>query len=281
MGTIKSFITFEELNQWRSELGASLALVPTMGAIHRGHLALVEEAKKHADNVIVSIFVNPLQFGPNEDFSKYPRTLSEDIAKLEAVGVDAVFLPNTALMYPENFQTKIINIEMSSILCGASRPGHFDGVLTVVNKLLMVVRPDFAVFGKKDYQQYRIIGQMCSDLNIHVGIIAVEIIRDEDGLALSSRNIYLSDDQRQVALRIPQAIRKVSSLYEQGERNVSVFLANARDILQSDAQLTVEYSEIRAQNRLAGLSAALTEPSVFLIAAKVGSTRLIDNVELG
>jgi len=282
---MKALITIEEVtsmrNQWRRDL-QSIALVPTMGALHDGHLSLIDEAKKYADKVIATIFVNPTQFGPNEDFAKYPRTLEDDMKALESRGVDAVFLPNAADIYPDDFQTMISNSKISLQLCGANRPGHFDGVLTVVMKLFQLTGANTACFGKKDYQQLKVIERMVKDLNLDIQIVGCELIRDSDGLALSSRNRYLSDEDRSTAKCLNEALKVVKQSYDSGVRSINELLAAGTKVLEGAPGAEVEYFEIRSQGNLADLSDCenLEVDSVVLVAAKVGETRLIDNIEL-
>ena len=278
---MNSIITYAELREWRAEqtsLGKTVAFVPTMGALHKGHLSLVEEAKKHADAVIVSIFVNPTQFGPNEDFAKYPRRLREDLALLNTIGVDAVFTPLAQEIYPEGFATFISNDIHSSILCGASRSGHFRGVLTVVLKLFNAVRPEFACFGKKDYQQVFLIRQMCRDLLVPVTIIPCEILRESNGLAMSSRNQYLSEDELSRAGGIFAELNNASEDLRSGK-----ILPEALDERFLNAfnsiGIELEYVELRSRETLQLAIDFNAGTQVLLTACRLGSTRLIDNLE--
>jgi pantoate--beta-alanine ligase len=280
---LETIIKIEELRRLRrswEDARAQVAFVPTMGALHDGHLSLIAQAKKCAPKVIASIFVNPKQFGPNEDFAKYPRTLAEDLEKLKSVEADAVYLPNTSDIYPDHFQTYVNNRDMSQQLCGDSRPGHFDGVLTVVLKLFNLVRPNIALFGKKDYQQLRLIAAMVRDLNLDIEIRGCEIVREPDGLAMSSRNRYLSEDQRQIATQISIGLFAAKAAYEKGERNAEKLRAVFTKSVSATTGLVLEYAELRDQTNLKPFQAELDAPSVLLVAAKVGDTRLIDNVEL-
>lgn len=282
MSTPATLITLDEVSNFTKALkleGSKLAFVPTLGALHQGHLELVRRAAQLADRVVVSIFVNPIQFGPNEDFSKYPRTVREDIEMLAALNVDAVFLPNTSTMYPEGFQTKITNSEISHGLCGASRPGHFDGVLTVVMKLINIIGPDVAIFGKKDYQQLRLIQLMFRDLNHAVKIEPLDTVREADGLAMSSRNRYLSDVERELALRLNRGLVAAGVAYKKGEKNAAKVIGEFLKVADVDG-IAIEYAELRKQSDLAGFAEVIDQPPVLLVAAKVGSTRLIDNLEL-
>lgn len=255
-----------------------VAFVPTMGNLHEGHLALVRLARAHGDTVVVSIFVNPLQFGPNEDFHKYPRTLAEDCAKLETVGCDVVFAPTVTEMYPTPQQTEILPPPVADELCGAFRPGHFRGVATVVAKLFNIVQPSVAVFGKKDYQQLFIIRSMVRELNFPIQILAGETVRAEDGLALSSRNAYLTPAQRAEAPRLYRSLAAVAAALARGERDYAALEANARRELESNGW-RVDYVSVRDAATLA-VPAGNAQELVVLGAAWLGETRLIDNVEV-
>ncbi len=256
--------------------GGTVALVPTMGALHAGHMALVDAAKQQASHVIASIFVNPTQFGPNEDFDAYPRRTEADSVKLASAGVSALWLPEVAEMYPDGFATTISVAGLGNGLCGAHRPGHFDGVATVVAKLLTQVAPDVALFGEKDWQQLAIIRRMTTDLNLPVSIIGVAIQREDDGLALSSRNAYLSPEDRQAAIALPRALEAaVKAITIDGD---------VGDALQK-ARLDLEKAGFDPVDYVALVDAATLEPmDIFdrdariLAAAKLGKTRLIDNL---
>lgn len=259
--------------------GIRVGLVPTMGALHSGHLSLVEAVKKAgAEHVVASIFVNPKQFGPNEDLDRYPRDLEGDLLRLESVGCDAVFFPEPASMYPEGFQTTVSVSEVAKGLCGAHRPGHFDGVATVVLKLFNIVRPDYAVFGEKDFQQLTVLRALARDLNLDVEIIGAPLMRDSDGLALSSRNRMLSPEERARALSISAGLRAAEALYAGGERGAGPLLNAVRTKLAA-AKLQPEYLELRGSTDLAPLRSA-DGPAVILVATRVGDTRLIDNLIL-
>ena len=261
------------LAPWR-KAGESIALVPTMGALHAGHLSLVTLAKSKADRVVVSIFVNPIQFGPREDFKTYPRDEAGDIEKLRAAG-DLVFAPNSAEMYPTGFATKVSVGDLTEDLCGANRPNHFDGVATVVTKLLLQCAPDMAIFGEKDYQQLLVIRHLVRDLNIPVEILGGEIVREEDGLALSSRNAYLSPAERKTAPRLHQIISEVAVALARGEGADAACVAG-RFKLEA-AGFRVDYVAVRDPDTLKPLSGPVTRARV-LAAAYLGKTRLIDNV---
>ena len=259
---------------WR-KAGKSIALVPTMGALHAGHLSLVTLAKSKADRVVVSIFVNPIQFGPREDFNTYPRDEAGDIEKLRAAGADLVFAPNTAEMYPAGFSTKVSIGDLTEDLCGANRPNHFDGVATVVTKLLLQCAPDMAIFGEKDYQQLLVIKHLVRDLNVPVEVLGGDIVREKDGLALSSRNAYLSPAERKTAPLLHQTISVVAAALARGEGADAACVAG-RFKLEA-AGFRVDYIAVRDPDTLKPLSGPVKHARV-LAAAYLGKTRLIDNV---
>ncbi|MGI8889136.1 MAG: pantoate--beta-alanine ligase [Nocardioidaceae bacterium] len=254
---------------------ARVALVPTMGALHEGHAALMQEARRRADRVVVSIFVNPLQFGSTEDLSRYPRTLSDDVALCARHGVDIVFAPGVEEIYPGG--EPMVTVDpgpLGGILEGAVRPGHFSGVLTVVAKLLNLVAPDLTVFGEKDYQQLVLVQQMAHDLCLGVDVIGVPTVRESDGLALSSRNRYLSAQQREAALTLSRALEEGQAARDTGAAGV---LAAARQALAGEPSVKVDYLALRSTDLT---TEATTGAARLLVAAKVGTTRLIDNVAL-
>lgn len=271
----------EGVLSWSTDMhtsGASVALVPTMGCLHAGHLSLIDIAKKTADKVIVSIFINPIQFGPNEDLEAYPRQFEQDCSLAKEHGAHAIFAPVDTDMYDSSFQTSISVNKLSSGLCGADRPGHFDGVATVVTKLFNIVRPDTAVFGEKDFQQLCIIKQLVADLNIPVKIVSGPIVREADGLAMSSRNKYLQGKDRQAALSLSSAIIRVKQLVETGKGLISTdpILQEVKAIiLKAGAEL--EYAEIVHKKTLCP-QPQVNKDSVIMLAAKIGGrVRLIDN----
>ena len=262
---------------WRGAL-RSVALVPTMGALHAGHLALVERAKALADAVVVSIFVNPTQFGPDEDLGAYPRPEAEDWERLDQVGVDLLYRPDGAAMYPDGFQTNVTVEKVSQGLCGDHRPSHFDGVATVVTKLLLQALPDIALFGEKDYQQLIVIEQAVQDLNIPVDVIGVPTVRDEDGLALSSRNAYLSAEHRRIA---PALYKELSAAADDIAAGAAIKerCAAAVDALTQAGFSSVDYVEARDAKTLASFTSGESKGRV-LGAAWLGQARLIDNVAI-
>lgn len=256
--------------------GKPLVLVPTMGALHDGHMALVEEARRHGRHVVVSIFVNPKQFGPNEDLAAYPRREAKDAQMLSAAGVDILWMPTVDVMYPTGFATNISVSGVSDGLDGAARPGHFDGVATVVTKLFNQVRPDVAIFGEKDYQQLAVIRRMVADLDMGIEIVGMPTQRAEDGLALSSRNAYLSDDERKAALALPRALGEAKRQIEKGGA-VEEALAKAVAMLSAQGFDPVDYVTLCDAITLEPMH-VLDRPARLLGAAKLGKTRLIDNI---
>jgi pantoate--beta-alanine ligase len=260
--------------------GQRLALVPTMGYLHEGHLALVDEARRRADLVVMSIFVNPLQFGPGEDLARYPRDLARDRRLAEARGVDALFVPSATLMYPPGSEVRVVAGAVAERWEGAARPGHFAGVLTVVAKLFHLAEPQVAVFGRKDVQQATLIRQMVRDLDWPLEVVVVPTVREADGLALSSRNAYLNQDERRQALVLSAALRAAHEAFRTGARAASEVAAAARRVLETEPSVAVEYLAVVEPRALAPVETV--EPdTVVAIAARVGRTRLIDNIVLG
>ena len=271
------------ISNWKRD-NQIIGLVPTMGALHKGHASLIKKAKEMCDKVVVSVFVNPIQFGPNEDYNKYPRTIYADKNICAELGVDIVFAPTPNEMYGEG--NKLSNTELTFVcppynltdcLCGKSRPGHFDGVATVVTKLFNITTPNYAFFGQKDAQQLYIIKKMVKDLNMNLTIIPCPIVRENDGLALSSRNSYLSTDERTWALTISKSLREIEKLYKQGITDCSILFDTAMSIL--DKNLEIEYIEFRDFNTFEEVKSAKNN-TLTAIAVKAGKTRLIDNIIL-
>ena len=258
-----------------------VGLVPTMGALHTGHGSLIERMVGECDLSAVSIFVNPSQFAPGEDFDKYPRTLDDDLAQCEAAGVQLVFAPATGEMYPPDYQTLVHVRGLTERWCGASRPGHFDGVTTVVGKLFGLLQPDRAYFGEKDYQQFRVIERMAIDLELAVDVVPCEIVREADGLALSSRNRYLSGSERAVAPRIHQSLTKMQELFSAGERDCARLIAGAGRLLNDGPGplIKLEYFAV-VDPRTLELRETAQPGDRVLLAARLGTTRLIDNAPL-
>ena len=278
---MKILRTIEETRQvvdaWKYA-NETIAIVPTMGFLHEGHLSLVEIAKQNAQHVVVSIFVNPTQFGPNEDLDKYPRDFKHDEALLEAHGADAVFYPEPSTMYAPDFSTWVTETSLSQALCGLSRPIHFRGVCTVCLKLFNITRADTAVFGKKDAQQALIIRRMVRDLNVPINIIFAPLVREPDGLARSSRNTYLSKDEHQRALSSSKGIFAAEAAFKAGNRNA----AELKDILRKSIESgggVIDYVEVVSQNTIRSID-TITEPALIACAAYFGKTRLIDNAFL-
>jgi len=263
---------------WRSS-GETVCLVPTMGALHEGHLSLVRLALENADRTVVSIFVNPTQFGPAEDFEDYPRTLDDDCRKLDALGAHAVFAPGTSAMYPASYATFVTVERLTAGLCGRSRPIHFRGVATVVAKLFNIVEPDSAVFGRKDAQQLAVIRRMVRDLDMDVDIIAGPIVREPDGLAMSSRNVYLTPEERAQAPVIHRALRDAGDLVRSGATDVGRITALVRDRIAEAPLAKPEYIEIVDPEEMTPVG-RITDVSLLAVAVHFGATRLIDNILL-
>lgn len=280
---MKLITTIEEMQQaalsFKRE-GKSIAFVPTMGFLHEGHASLLREGRKRGDILVLSIFVNPIQFGQNEDLDRYPRNMEGDCCIADECGVDIVFTPNAPGMYPAGFQTSISVRDLSQPLCGASRPGHFDGVATVVAKLFNIVMPDVALFGRKDYQQLAVLRRMATDLNLPVQLVGMPIVREKDGLAMSSRNAYLSPAERQGALCLSGAIRKVRDLYATGTLAVADLERAARELIEAETAANIDYLEFRDGATLESVQTAGNN-TLMALAVKIGTTRLIDNTILG
>lgn len=279
MQIIRDVATLREAVAAFRARGESLALVPTMGSLHDGHMALVAQAQRMADHVAVSIFVNPTQFGPNEDFAAYPRDEARDADLLTAAGVDLLWAPDVAAMYPAGHASHIHVAGLGDAYCGAARPGHFDGVATVVAKLLNQVGPDVALFGEKDWQQLAVIRRMAMDLDLPVTIVGVPIVREDDGLARSSRNAYLSAEQRAVAAAFPAALEKAAAAIAAGAP-VAAALSDAETSIVAAGFDRVDYAALVDAASLEQLD-ELRAPARLLAAARIGRTRLIDNWPVG
>ncbi len=260
--------------------GKKIACVPTMGFLHEGHLSLVREGKKRGDLVVVTIFVNPMQFNQASDFDKYPRNVEQDQRMLEEAGTDVLFYPTAPEMYPENFQTAVEVDKVSKPLCGAFRPGHFRGVTTVVAKLFNIVKPHFALFGEKDFQQCVVIQRMVKDLNFDIEIIPMPTIREMDGIAMSSRNARLSEAERRTSLCISRALNQAQELVTHGERDANKILQMVQSILSKDRGVRLEYASLCHPETLEE-TAQISGPTLLAIAAWVGEVRLIDNRVIG
>lgn len=283
--------TAAALRSWRAELfisGKRIGMVPTMGYLHEGHLSLVKEARNRSDAVLMSIFVNPLQFGPAEDFSRYPRDEARDLSMAEAAGVDAVFIPSVEEMYPFKPMTTVSVAGFTEGLCGSTRPGHFDGVAFVVLKLFLLAQPDLACFGMKDAQQVAVIRKMAEDLSVPVEIIACPIIREVDGLAMSSRNVYLNEDERRQSPVIRQALRYAEALAADSGNMITLdrMIEQVRAILLTAPLAQIVYLELRTFDRWEvpdlslRLADAVQQPLLLAAAVRFGNTRLIDNTIL-
>ena len=259
--------------------GKRIAFVPTMGFLHKGHESLLVEGRKRGDDLVLSIFVNPTQFGPSEDLSTYPRNIEGDLAIAEKNGVDAVFLPDSADIYIPGHQTTV-NLEfLPGFLCGLSRPGHFKGVATVVSKLFNIVKPHVAIFGEKDFQQLAVIRRMTMDLNFDIEIVGAPTVRETDGLAMSSRNAYLSAEQRRTALCLIESLRNARDLVRNGLTNPEEIIRRSSDIISSYPETSVDYLALCDPLTLESVT-VITGPVLFAMAVKVGNTRLIDNMIL-
>ncbi|MDD9302421.1 MAG: pantoate--beta-alanine ligase [Desulfobacter sp.] len=256
--------------------GKTISFVPTMGYLHKGHLSLLEIGGPLCDELVLSIFVNPTQFGPNEDLDAYPRSIEKDLAMAEAAGVTAVFLPNTQEMYTQNYQTRVSLDHLPNFLCGKSRPVHFGGVATVVTKLFNIVQPDVAIFGKKDYQQLQVIKQMTRDLDFNIKIIGGEIIREADGLAMSSRNAYLTPDQRQSALCLSRAIELAKKIVAQGDVSILPIVKEMETFIHSFDHTRVDYIEFCDPETLEPVD-LIESQTLVAMAVQVGKSRLLDN----
>lgn len=278
--TVRKIKTMQSLaEKWRKS-GKIISFVPTMGYLHEGHLSLLRKGKKLGDILVISIFVNPIQFNQKEDYEKYPRDEKRDLELAESAGVDIAFIPDVKEMYPEGFQTHVEVEKITANLCGAFRPGHFKGVTTVVTKLFNIVKPHIAIFGEKDYQQLKVIERMVKDLNFDIKIIPGETIREKDGLAMSSRNARLSPEERKKAVLISRALNSANELFKNGERSAEKLIKTALDILRREQALRVEYLKAVDAETLEDID-TINRRAVIATAVWLGNVRLIDNIKLG
>jgi len=279
MKIIKSVREMQAFSEACRRQGRTIAFVPTMGYLHQGHAHLMQEGRKLGDVLIVSIFVNPTQFGPGEDFEKYPRDWDRDEQLCAAAGVDVIFAPAAEEMYPGGYQTSITVSQVSQNLCGISRPTHFQGVATVVAKLFNCTKPHVALFGEKDFQQLAVIQRMVKDLNMNIQIIGVSTVREQDGLAMSSRNTYLSADERRSALSLSRALVRARELFQQDERSARVLIETVREIIDQQQCAEIDYIKVCDIETLQDID-VITGPAVMVLAVKIGRARLIDNIKL-
>lgn len=280
MKIIEAIDEMQQLALATRRSGTTIALIPTMGYLHEGHVSLMREGRKRGELVVASIFVNPTQFGAGEDFTAYPRDLARDAEIASAAGVDLIFAPSAAAMYPPGYQTYTEVGMLTMPLCGANRPGHFRGVTTVVGKLFNIVQPHAALFGRKDYQQLAVIRRMVIDLNIPVEIIGMPIVREPDGLAMSSRNAYLSPTERESAVCLPSALMAARALFQGGEKDPFILRKRALAVIGAEPSAVVEYAELRDGETLEEVSKA-DGLTLLALAVRIGKTRLIDNCILG
>jgi pantoate--beta-alanine ligase len=274
--------TVKEMQQRSEQLrqkGKTIAFVPTMGYLHEGHLALMREGKNRGDVLIISIFVNPTQFGPKEDYEQYPRDMQHDLKLAQNVGVDIIFTPSAQEMYPDGFQTFVEVEGVTQNLCGISRPGHFRGVTTIVAKLFNIVKPHVALFGQKDYQQLITIKRMVEDLNMDTEAIGIPTVRERDGLAMSSRNAYLSPKKRKEAAQLHRALRKGEELFRQGNKNSATLLTTVRGIIEEIKPTKIDYINICDAHTLEDIE-EIKDEAIIAMAVQIGKTRLIDNIIL-
>ncbi|MBP7332499.1 MAG: pantoate--beta-alanine ligase [Firmicutes bacterium] len=280
---MRIFHTIAEIREFVRQArakGRSIGFVPTMGYLHEGHLELMRQAKKQCGTVIISIFVNPTQFGPGEDLASYPRDLDRDAAMAEGVGVDAIFNPAAEEIYPSGYSTYIdVEQRITEKLCGASRPGHFRGVATVVAKLFNIVKPDYAYFGQKDAQQVLVIKRMIADLNMEVGVVTVPTVREHDGLAMSSRNVYLDPEQRQAALSLSSSLNRAAAEVRAGERDAAKIRQLVIDLIKAEPLARIDYVEIYSYPDLEPVE-FIKGQALLALAVKFGRARLIDNIIL-
>lgn len=276
---IESASAMKAYSKAQSTEGKSIALVPTMGALHEGHLSLMREGRERGDVLVVSIFVNPAQFGPGEDYEKYTRDREGDLEKMKGIGVDAVFMPPPDEIYPPGFQTYVEVEELQKPLCGQFRQGHFRGVATVVLKLFNIVRPDTALFGQKDYQQLKVIERMVRDLDLDVEVLGLPIVREASGLAMSSRNAYLTEEDTQRALSLSRALFQIKTAFQNGTTKTGTLKESGKEVLLEAGVTEIDYLEVRSGETLEEIK-EVNKGDVAAVAAKVGGARLIDNIIL-
>ena len=282
MNAVEIITVIKNMQAWSDKMrraGKTVVLVPTMGFLHEGHLSLIREGQKYGDELVVSIFVNPTQFGPGEDLETYPRDFERDLELLRKEGVNTVFSPHAKEMYGENFQTFVELEKLPKHLCGLSRPVFFRGVATVVTKLFNIVKPHVAIFGEKDYQQLTVIRQMVRDLNFDIKIVGARTIRETDGLAMSSRNTYLNSNQRISALALNQSLKKAQKLVEDGLKDTAEIIGKATEMIQSHPETEIDYIVICDPETLDDMK-TINRPARMALAVKVGRARLIDNMLL-
>ena len=280
MKIISSIREMQAFSESARNSGQKISFVPTMGYFHDGHLSLMREGRQRADCLAISIYVNPTQFGPSEDFEKYPRDFERDKGLAEGVGVDVIFYPEDKEMYPELYQT-YVNVEnVTQNLCGISRPGHYRGVTTVCAKLFNIVKPHYAIFGKKDFQQLIAIKRMVLDLNMDLDIVGMPIVRETDGLAMSSRNVYLRMEEREAALSLSRSLKIAKEMYDGGERDVTAILEQVRKYIEGHPYTNIDYAKICDTTTLKDIGRIEGE-SVLALAVKINKTRLIDNYVFG
>lgn len=278
MEIIRDIAAMKEFVDAAKKAGKRIGFVPTMGYLHEGHLTLMQEAKQACDVVVASIFVNPLQFGQGEDYEEYPRDLTRDAAMAESVGVDVVFAPAVKEMYPRGYASYVDVEGITNRLCGASRPGHFRGVTTVVSKLFHIVEPDLAFFGQKDAQQVAVLKRMVEDLNMNLTIIVVPIVREHDGLALSSRNVFLNAAERSAALILSQSLAAAKQRLEQGERDATHIRAIISEMISTEPLANIDYISVSDFSSLEEIEGQITGATLIALAVRFGKTRLIDNI---
>ncbi len=280
MEIIESIEAMRDRSRELRREGKTISLVPTMGYLHEGHLFLMRDGRSRADCLVISIYVNPTQFSPGEDFERYPRDFERDVALAKQAGVDIIFCPTSNDMYPEGYLTYVNVEKMTGELCGLTRPNYFRGVTTICAKLFNIVAPHLAIFGKKDFQQYQVIRQMVRDLNMELEIVGLPTVRENGGLAMSSRNVYLAAQERESALSLYAALKLADDMYRQGERDARMILAEARKIIEERPYTVIDYAKIVSAQSMKEVTKIEGE-TVFALAVKVGATRLIDNHVFG